>query len=253
MTTQEKTLYRIEEPNKERPPKVVGREIISLYRKDFYFTGAKLCRLFDCDRFWIANFIRPNVQHILVTVYFRRYILEQFKDSLDEFEREDFAGAYYFYSARDLERFWREFAEAKQKKVVIDLADYLDAGSTVSALMEERQRHKKTKRSKNEEQRHLDAMEVLLSEKGFSLYLASKYKKADWKPAALPKLPLDAHGEPLLTTRRVMRQKGFKTDGTAYKYLMGVGAVHMKFGNKTYWHVVEHGGKWLIAVPIEEI
>lgn len=251
MTTQVNSLYRIEQPNKTRPPKVVGREIISLYRKDFHFTGAKLCRLFDCDRRWIENFIRPNVQHILVTYFFRQYILDQFKDSLDEQEFSDLANSYYFYSQKDLERFWRETAAAKQKTTVIDLSDYLDMGSSSSALIEEQHRHRHTKSSKEEQARHLDTMEILLTEKGYSLYLASKYKKAEWTPVPLPKLPLESHEEPLLTTRRIMKKRGLRTDGTAYKYLMGVGAVHIKFGGKTYWHVVEHSGKWLISVPLD--
>lgn len=245
MTTQAKTLYTIEGPDKTRSPQDVGREIISLYRKEFSFTGAKLCRLFDCDRAWVANFLRPNVRHIRITVYFRRYILDTFHESLSESEREDFASAYYFYSASDLTRFWHEAAAAKRKKALIDLATYLAPNNTISMLIKERQTHDRAKRSKEETTRHLAAMERLLNTDGYSLYLASKYQKADWQPVSLPELP-----DKLLTTRRIMIQKGFRTDGTAYKYLMGMGAIHMKFGNKTYWLIEPCDGEWLIAVPL---
>lgn len=248
---QVETLYRVDPPGKERPPKVVGRELISLYRKEFSFTTKQLCRLFNCDRSWVERFIRPNVQHLMITSFFRKYILEQFSDSLDEKEYEDLSGSFYFYSSKSLERFWRETAIAGQKTTMIDLGDYLDPGASITLLKEERSRHTKAKKSKAEKEKHFRIMELLLTPKGFSLYLDSKTGKAPWQPVLLPKLPLE-HSEPaLLTTSRVMRQHGLKTDGAAYKFLLSVGAVHIKFGGKTYWYVPEHSGVWLVSVPID--
>ena len=94
-------------------------------------------------------------------------------------------------------------------------------------------------------------MELLLTPKGFSLYLDSKTGKAPWQPVPLPKLPLERSEPALLTTSRVMKQHGLKTDGAAYKFLLSVGAVHIKFGGKTYWYVPEHSGVWLVSVPID--
>ena len=245
------SLYRVEPPNKERSSMVVGRELISLYRKEFSFTTKKLCRLFDCDRSWIEDFVRPNVQHLLITYFFRKYILEQFGDSLDEKEYNDFSGSFYFYSSKSLERFWRETAVAKQKTTLIDLSDYLDPGASITLLKEERSRHINAKKSRAEKERHLRIMELLLTPKGFSLYLDSKTGKAPWQPVPLPKLPLERSEPALLTTSRVMKQHGLKTDGAAYKFLLSAGAVHIKLGWKTYWYVPEHSGEWLISVPID--
>jgi len=248
---QAETLYMVDPPDKERSPKVVGRELISLYRRDFSFTTKKLCRLFDCDRSWVERFISPNVQHLMITYFFRKYILEQFGASLDEKEYEDLSESFYFYSSKDLERFWRETAISKQKATMIDLSDYLDPGASITLLKEERSRHTKAKKSKAEKERHLQSMELLLTPKGFSLYLDSKTGKAPWQPVPLPKLPLERSEPALLTTSRVMKQHGLKTDGAAYKFLLSVGAVHIKFGGKTYWYVPEHSGVWLVSVPID--
>lgn len=207
-----------------------------------------MCRIFDCDRRWVEKFIRPHVRHILVTYFFRQYILEQFRDSLEDHEQEDLASAFYFYSMKDLRQFWNSTATAQQKKKIVDLGDYLDPGSTPSMLLEEQRRHSHTKRSTAEESHHMDIMESLLSSKGFSLYAASKYGKSSWHSVPLPEL----QNKSLLTMKRIMRQKGFHTDGTAYKYLIGAGAVRLKFGGKTYWQVEEHSGRWLVAVPIQE-
>lgn len=249
---QAETLYTVEPPGKDRSPKVVGRELISLYRKEFSFTTKRLCRFFDCDRRWVERFLRPNIRHLMITYFFREYILEQFKDSLDEEEQEDLAGSFYFYSVNDLEHFWKESASAKQKTIVIDLSDYLDPGTDLSALLEEKSRHEHEKKSSAKKEKHLRIMELLLTPKGFSLYQSSKMKKVQWQPVPLPKLPLESRESSLLTISRVMSRKGLRTDGAAYQYLLGSGAVHVKFGGKTYWFGTEHSGRWPIAVPITE-
>lgn len=250
MTMQVDSLYRVDPPESDRPPIVVAREVLSLYRKDFHFTTFDICRLLLCERQWVSDFIMPEVQHLLVTSFFRKYIVDKLKDSMDEHEYNAFVHSFYFFSETSLIAFWKAHAEASQKTRLVDLADYLDPASSSSALLQEKERHDQAPRSRWETEKHLSNMESLLTEQGFSIYVRRNSFDGEWEAVPLPKLPVSSSDTPITTIDRLRRTKGFRNNTAAYKYLFTNGAIRIKLGGKVYWQVPEHSGVWLIPTTM---
>lgn len=250
MTTQGKTLYWVDPPDDERDTEQVARELISLYRSEFFLTTSSLCKLFRCDRQWVQSFIRPQVKHISISYFFRKYIVEHFSSQFPEKKIEEFMHSSYFYSAKELEQFWKKTAIATQKNVVIDLADYMDLGTAYSVLLNEQQRHLTAKKGRDETTKHMAKMEQLLTKEGFMLYSLSKKYKQSWMPVKLPRLPLTETSEPLQSVASIMKTQHIQTDTSAYRYLQSQGAVHIQFGGKVLWAVYKHGGRMPFSVPI---
>lgn len=248
---QETSLFWIEPPNEQRSALVVGREILSLYRQDYQLTTWDLCRLLRCERRWVQDTLRPGIRHICVSHYFRQYLVEQF--SLEEEEQEAFRYASYFYSRESAEAYWKTHGTATQKTRMIDLADYLDRGAGLSALLEEQERHQHSRRSGAETKRHLSRMEELLTPDGYRCYEASRQGKAPWKAVALPRLPLDKGMEPLCTKADIRKRYGLKTDTSALQWLVRHGAVRIQLEGKTLWSVTPGLYRVPLAVPLDSL
>ena len=245
---QGKNLYWIDPPSDERPPKVVGREILSLYRNDFSLTTTKICKILHCERHWIHMTLKPLLKHISVSYYFRQFIISQFE--LSENEATAFAHSSNFYSVNSLTKFWRENAIATQKTRVIDLAEFVDVGSSVTELLNERELYSHTKRSKQAKEQHFARVKEILTDEGFRLYTAAKFRKPVWLPTALPVLPVNNQDLQFQTTADVMHQLSLNSDTAAIKWLINHGAVRIKLLGKTLWSVHSNISRWPIAVPL---
>ena len=246
---EESSLFWVEPPGKDRPALVVGRELLSLYRREYSMTTYDLCKLFRCERRWVHDALRPGIRHICVSHFFRQFIVEQF--SLSEEEQEAFLYSSYFYSKRSLEEYWRSHAAATQKTRMIDLADYVDLGAPRAAIGEELERYHHTKRSKAEKEQHFERMREILTPEGYHYYVAAKLGKSSWQAVPLPKLPLTPGDTALCTKADVRHRQGLKTDTSALQWLIHHGAVRIQLEGKTLWSVPPNLYRVPLAVPVD--
>ena len=155
-------LIKIEPPGEGRPPEAVAREIIYLLRTRFPYNTAGLCQLLRCDRQWIDQHLRPEVDHIFVTYYFRQYMVSKFPPLLEEDEADRLMHGFYFYSEKSLQAFWNIHASAERKTVIVDLAAYRNPGVSTTDLRQEYLYHQTAKPCQKEKQRHIARMEKLV-------------------------------------------------------------------------------------------
>ena len=246
---EEKSLVWVDPPDDDRSSLVVGREILSLYRNEFTMTTHDICKLFRCERRWVHDLLRPEIKHICVSHFFGRFIVQQF--SLDEHERDDFSYSSYFYSKHSLEEYWKTHAVPTQKTKMIDLADYVDAGSRKTDIADELQRYQHTRRSKAEKENHFERMREILTPEGYRYYVSAKLGKASWQPVPLPALPIHQGDTALCTKADIRHRYGLKTDTSALQWLVFHGAVRIQLEGKTLWSVSPNLFRIPLAVPMD--
>ena len=138
-------LIKMEPPNEDRPPETVAREIIHLIRTRFPYHTAGLCQLLRCDRQWIDQHLRPEVNHIFVTYYFRQYMVSNFPGLFEEDEVDLLMHGFYFYSEKSLQTYWNTHASAERKTVIVDLAEYRNPGVSKTDVRQEYLFHRAAK------------------------------------------------------------------------------------------------------------
>lgn len=222
-------LIFIEPPNKQRTAADVANEIFKLLQSEYVYTTSDLCELFLCDRQWVEQTIRPNVKHILITYYFRKYLLSS--PSLSDHLRDMLNKGFYFYSASDLQKFWRENAVAERKKKLIDLASYRN-GCSVFELRNELDFHRSAKPCKRERIRHEEKMKKMLTETGFLIYQDSLWLGKEWYSTKLPELSREIHFTTLSETRR---KKELHSNSVAMQHLLKAGAIRIKLRTRALW------------------
>ena len=224
----------IQPPGKGRSAKVVAAELLRLIRTEFCYNTASLCRLLHCERQWVDHTLRPEVEHLFITHYFRQYLLDTCADLTEE-ERTLLRHGYYFYSAESLCRYWNTHAEAQRKTQLVDLADYRAKGVSVNRLGREVRRHAAEKPCAAEKARHLAAMESLLTPEGFRLVLQAGARK-EWTPCRLPAL---SPALPLVTAPVYRRRSRLGSNTSAMNHLIRQGAIRIKLGSRALWLLPE--------------
>ena len=222
-------LRHIPPPGKDRPAIAVAREIVALIRSDFSLNTKAICALLRCERQWVDTYIRPEVEHIFLTPYFQRFILDSVE--LEDDEKQCIQHGYYFYSARSLQKYWQTHASADRRTILIDLADHRAPGVSTSALREEYKLHAATRPSTKEKERHQAAMRQLLTEKGYALFRMSG-EKTEWTPCPLPPLSDEL---PLVTLPTYRKRNDLGSNTSAVNKLIRNGAVRIKLGNRSLW------------------
>ena len=225
------SLYRIDPPNKNRSAEVVAREILALCHEDFSLTLSDLCRNFCCERQWASETFLHKVRHICLTSFFHRYILSL--PGLSEEDQALIAQGLYFFSKKDLSRFWAENASAKRKTVVVGLEHYTRPSVSISSLSEAVGR----KRGRAE------AVAPLLNDEGRDLVL----RVPKWVD-----VPVPAWDSGFTSVAQLMRRQGLRNNTAAYKYLTEHGAIHIQLGGKVIWHIPGEFWKVPFAVAAEE-
>ena len=62
----------------------IARPLLRLIRTEFCYNTASLCRLLHCERQWVDHTLRPEVEHLFITHYFRQYMLDTCADLTEE-------------------------------------------------------------------------------------------------------------------------------------------------------------------------
>lgn len=240
-------LYTINPPNEQTPAPVVAKNIISLYRTEYSITFGDICNIFRCERQWATDWLLPQVRHIFLNKYFRQYIIDLYKDDLSEHEFSNLGRWFYYFSRKDLVRWWNETAEATVQTRLIDLTDYAKPGVEVRKLLREHDRHADQKPSRQETARHLATLEQLLTAEGFALYTQSlKPQRLEWVHIKTPPLFSDP---PLFTVADWLQEHGQRSPALAYRDFRKTGTIKLKVGGKVLWKAVPFHGKWPISIP----
>ena len=242
-------LIKIKPPGEGRPPEAVARELIHLIRTRFPYNTASLCALLRCDRQWIDQHLRPEIDHIFVTYYFRQYIAGKFPAMLKEDEADRLLHGFYFYSEKSLQEYWNTHAAAERKTVMADLSDYRRPGVPAAELRQEYLYHKAAKPCQKERQRHTARMEKLLTGEGLELYARSREKKV-WAACGLPQLTRSLK---LTTAAEFRRRNGLHSNASAMDHLFRRGAVRIKLGSRALWIVPDKTYVYPVAVQAPEI
>ena len=242
-------LIKIEPPGEGRPPEAVARELIRLIRTRFPYNTAGLCQLLRCDRQWIDQHLRPEVDHIFVTYYFRQYMVSKFPQLLEEDEAGRLLHGFYFYSEKSLKDFWNTHASAERKTVIVDLADYRKHGVSTTDLRQEYLYHQAAKPCQKEKQRHIARMEKLVNGDGLEVYRQSRGKKV-WASCGLPQLTRSLK---LTTAAEYRRLGGLHSNASAMDHLFRKGAVRIKLGSRALWIVPDKTYVYPVAVQAPEI
>ncbi|AQM58582.1 hypothetical protein [Clostridium baratii] len=119
-------LVWIDKPSKsENGPKnslKVAFKILNMIDDDFNLTISDLCSIFNCERKWVENNIKPNVKHIFlnqkIRIFLRKIILEKNIDT------NNMLKDYYFFSRRDLALWLKKNTKIYRQTIVIDLVDF---------------------------------------------------------------------------------------------------------------------------------
>jgi len=244
------SLRHIEPPdNKDRTAEIVAHEVVNLIRTDFHYNTKALCGLFHCERQWVDMYLQSEIEHIFVTPYFQRYILEHVHFSDDnEYDvklRDLISHGYYFFSEKSLQEYWRTHAYAERRTVQINLAKYKARGVSAEMISRELKLHGQTPPSAKEKDRHKTAMQKLLSDKGYSIFLLSG-EKSEWTPYPLPEL---TDKLPLTTLAAYRRSKGLGSDTASMKQLLRKGCIRIKLGNRSLWIMDQHTYSCPLTVP----
>ena len=242
-------LIKIEPPCEDRPPETVAREIIQLIRTRFPYNTAGLCQLLRCDRQWIDQHLRPEVDHIFVTYYFRQYMVSKFLQLLEEDEADRLLHGFYFYSEKSLQAFWNTHASAERKTVIVDLADYRKPSVSTTDLRQEYLYHQAVKPCQKEKQRHMSRMEKLVSGDGLEVYRQSRENKV-WTNCGLPQLTRSLK---LTTAAEYRRRNGLHSNASAMDHLFRKGAVRIKLGSRALWIVPDKKYVYPVAVQAPEL
>ena len=242
-------LIKIEPPREGRPPEAVAQEIIHMIRTRFPYNTAGLCQMLRCDRQWIDQHLRPEVDHIFVTYYFRQYMVSKFPQLLEEDEADRLLHGFYFYSEKSLEAFWNTHASAERKTVIVDLADYRKLGVSTTDLRQEYLYHQTAKPCQKEKQRHMARMEKLVNSSGLDMYRQSREKKV-WASCGLPQLTRSLK---LTTAAEFRRRNGLHSNASAMDHLFRRGAVRIKLGSRALWIVPDKTYVYPVAVQAPEI
>ena len=242
-------LIKIEPPGEGRSPEAVARELIHLIRTRFPYNTAGLCQLLRCDRQWIDQHLRPEVDHIFVTYYFRQYMVSKFPQLLEEDEADRLMHGFYFYSEKSLQDFWNTHASAERKTVIVDLADYRKPGASTTDLRQEYLYHQAAKPCQKEKQRHMARMEKLVSGDGLDVYRQSREKKV-WASCGLPQLTRSLK---LTTAAEYRRRCGLHSNASAMDHLFRKGAVRIKLGSRALWIVPDGTHIYPVAVQAPEM
>lgn len=246
---QAKSLYTIQAVSDDRPAPEVAKEALALFRQEYKYSIADLCKAFCCSRDWIEDHVLPDVRHIHLNHFFKMYVIDQAKD-ITATERSTLMKGHYFFSDKDLERFWNENATATQKTALIDLYNYANSLSARSGLSAEKQRHSEAKNSSKEKNRHLDRMQELLTDTGYDLYTDSLYSKFEWVPVKCPDWK-SAQGH-LITESIERRHAGYNNHTQTLQKLSMSGAVKIKLCGKTLWlKSKKASSKYLWPIPIQ--
>lgn len=245
-------LHSIDPVAEDRDASVVAKEVLSLIHGEYQLTIADLCRIFCCERQWIEDFFVPNVRHIHVNHFFMNYIINQNTDDLTAEEKVHLIRGHYFFSRKDLARFWSEKASASIKCTFIDLSSYLASGSTIRVLSLEKIRYSSSPKTKEEKARHDLEMRKLLTQEGYLCYKQSRLvAKFLWQPVKLPDLPLQLGPGSLISTTLYKNRNGLTSNGVARKRLMENGAIQIKLGGKTLWiEGKEPDGVWPVPCGV---
>lgn len=248
---QAESLYRIDPVSDDRPAPIVAREVLSLFRQEYKYSIADLCKAFCCSRDWIEDHVLPEVRHIHLNYFFRMYVIDQAKD-ITAAERSALMKGQYFFSDKDLERFWNENAVAAQKTALIDLYNFASSISAYSGLAAEKQRHSESKNSSKEKARHMERMQELLTLTGYGLYVDSLCCGFEWVPVSCPAWK-SAHGH--LTTEGIERRhSGYNNHTQTLKKLSMSGATKIKICGKTLWLKPKKASdKYLWPIPIQAV
>jgi len=225
-------LYTIEPVGEGRPAAAVAREVLALFRGDFKYNILDLTGLLCCQRDWVEDNILPEVLHIHLNRFFRDYVIGQAVD-LSEAEFTTLRRGHYFFSEKDLARYWAENAKSDKKVRIIDLADYLSPHSSLRDLELERQRHQVFLRQRQEKALHRDHMSRLLTEEGFALFLSGSQGRFEWVGVKTPSWR-SVRGR-LVSEALYRRQNGYTTSSAAHTKLAVSGAVRIKLGSRTLW------------------
>lgn len=230
--TEVNRLYVIKPVGKDRPAEVVAQEALALFRAEFRYNILDLTRLFCCQRDWVEDNLLPEVLHIHLNRFFRDYVIAQAGD-LSEAEFTSLHKGHYFFSETDLARYWMEHAKADKKTNLVDLADYAAPGRGRAELEQERARHQRCLRRREERALHRAHMRALLTGEGFSLFETGLERKFDW--VGVPTPPWSAVRGKLVSETVYRRQNGYTTSSAAHVRLVGSGAVRCKLGSRTLW------------------
>ena len=239
-------LYSVEKPKEGRSPLIVAQELVALMRGEYRYHTADLCRLLLCERQWIDREVQGNVRHIFITKYFRDYIAAHV--ALTSEERSHLLHGFYFFSDRDLARYWRENAVAERKTRLVDLADY-QRGCFTAELCNELDFHRAAHPSVKEKKRHLARMEALLTSEGFSLYSAGVTNAHEFQPCALPEF---SEHLPLTNLVRYRRDHALNSNTVAMQHLLREGGIRIKLGSRALWLLPSKTGLRVpFAVPAD--
>ena len=245
-------LHSIDPVAEDRDASVVAKEVLALIHGEYQLTIADLCRIFCCERQWIEDFFVPNVRHIHVNHFFMNYIIDKNTDNLTAEEKVHLIRGHYFFSRKDLARFWSEKASAAIKCTFTDLSSFLASGHTIRALSLEKIRYSSSRKTKAEKTRHDNEMKKLLTQEGYLCYKQSKQvTKFLWQPVKLPDLPLQHGSGALISTTLHKNRNGLNSNSVARKRLMESGAIQIKLGGKTLWiEGKEPDGVWPVPCGV---
>lgn len=239
-------LYRVKSPGEGRSPLAVAEELVALMRSEYRYHTADLCRMLLCERQWVDRAVQGSVRHIFITKYFRDYIAAHV--ALTPEERSRLLHGFYFFSDRDLARYWRENAVPERKTRLIDLADY-QRGFFTADLRNELDYHRAAHPSAKEKGRHLARMEALLTPEGFRIYSDGISKAKSFVPCALPEF---SERLPLTNLVRYRREHALNSNTVAMQHLIREGGIRIKLGSRALWLLPDKTGLRVpFAIPVE--
>lgn len=246
MKTETSSLVHITPPDANRTAKEVGEEILHLLRTEYCFNTANLADRLLCDRQWIDTFVRPEVRHIMVTKYFRTYIMDTLPMTASE--RQLLFHGYYFFSEPSLQDFWKRNGTAERKTYLIDLAKFRDVTCSVYDLQSELLRHQGKPASAKEKALHRKTMQQLLNDKGYELYIRSLGSARVWEPCPLPPLERSLC---LTNLAKYQENHDLHSNSVAMQHLVRSGAIRIKIGSRALWVEADRSGMAVpVAVPV---
>lgn len=228
----------------------VARGIATLLEGDFALTTIEIAQLLSCDRRWVETHLKPEVEHIFLNQYFRRYILEKNRDRIGERQQRNLDHSYYFYSVSDLQRWWQENAAATRQTKLVDICSFVRPGVPYYSLLFKRDQCLEMMESpsptiKAKAKAVLDEkVKASLTEEGYRLY-RSQFEKCSWIHVETPPIPaLDGHQ--FITAAQWLALNGRNSAPLAYRYFREVGATRINVKGKSLWSISKPPGSWLI-------
>lgn len=227
-----KRLYAIPPVGEDRPADVVAKEVLALFRSEFKYNILDLTRLLCCQRDWVEDHILPEVLHIHLNRFFRDYVIAQ-ADGLTDAEFETLSRGHYFFSERDLARYWAETARADRKTELIDLGRFLAPAHSRKDLARERRRHQVCLRQRGEKEIHREHMCELLTETGYERFLSGWQGRFEWVAVQTPDW-FAVRGK-LVSETIYRRKNGYTASSSAHVHLARSGSTRIKLDGRTLW------------------